>query len=236
MRLLKRFLARITDLFIPPVCLGCHRRIQRSEYPLCESCLEAVTSLGEEGICSICGSPMLEKECEVCWDSTLHFDVCRSLYRFDGSIQQLIHALKYDGNTAISKWFALKAADYVRSNPLYENLDLIMAVPLHRVRKRERGFNQADLIARQLAKYLGIGLAEPIQRKHYTLSQTHLSKEERLKNLKYAFGLKPKQDLKGKKILVLDDVFTTGSTVNEISKVLRAADPGQIMVLAMARA
>ncbi len=232
----KHILRKVPDLFIPPVCLSCHSRIKRSEYPLCEPCLEAITVLEDEGLCAVCGSPMVDNTCEVCWENTIYFDLGRSVFRFDGAIQQLIHALKYNGSTAVAKWFARRAAEFVRMHQHFGGIDLIMAVPLHRVRRRERGYNQSDLIAKQLARFLGIAYCEPVFRKHYTLSQTRLSKQERLKNLKAAFGLKPNLDLTGKKILLVDDVFTTGSTVNEISKALRAANPAEIRVLAMARA
>lgn len=226
----------LADLLFPPACLGCHRRIHRSEYPLCEFCAELVVLLNEEKLCHICGSPLQEGECELCSEGTIHFDLCRALFRFDGPIQQMIHELKYNSMRSTAKYFAGKAAEYIQSHDDFCGSHLILPVPLHPVRKRERGFNQSELIAKEIARILQIEYAEPVFRKHYTKSQTRLSKQLRMKNLHSAFGLRPGYDLKQKHLLLIDDVFTTGSTVNEIAKTLKMAEPEKINVITIARA
>ena len=223
------------DLIFPPVCIGCHDRIGRDVKLLCEPCLETISRL-EEGFCDVCGSPLDGKDCEVCWDSRIYFDFSRSVFRFDGAIRQMIHELKYNGLLAPVEWLAEHTANYLAQNSMYKDIDVITAVPLHTVRKRERGFNQSELIARAIARRLGISYCEPIKRRHYTESQTHLDKAERMHNLKDAFILKPQAKITGKHILLLDDVFTTGSTVNEIARVLHTAQPAQVAVITVARA
>ncbi len=198
--------------------------------------MELVSVLDETAVCSVCGSPKLDVDCEVCWQSTIYYDLCRALFRYDGPIQQMIHELKYNGLSAPATWFAPCVAEYIRAHDEFDKTDIIFAVPLHRVRKRERGYNQSELIAGKVAKTLGIEYYEPVYRKHYTQSQTHLDKVQRMQNLKSAFALKGKRDLTDKHILILDDVFTTGSTINEISKILRTANPQTIKAITVARA
>ncbi len=223
------------DLIFPPVCIGCHERIGRDAKLLCEPCIETISPI-VDGFCEVCGSPLDNKDCEVCWDSKIYFDFSRSVFRFDGAIRQMIHELKYNGFLSPVGWLAEHAANYLTTNGIYKDIDVIMAVPLHTVRKRERGFNQSELIARDIANRMGLAYCEPVKRRHYTESQTHLTKTQRMQNLKSAFVLKPRVDIAGKHILLVDDVFTTGSTVNEIARILRTANPAQIAVLTAARA
>ncbi|PKN79526.1 MAG: hypothetical protein CVU48_05010 [Candidatus Cloacimonetes bacterium HGW-Cloacimonetes-1] len=235
LELSKIILRPALDLIFPPVCLGCHDRIGKDIDLLCEPCLETISPI-EDGFCDVCGSPLDSKDCEVCWDSKIHFDFSRSVFRFDGAIRQMIHELKYNGLTSPVGWLAERAANYLKVNGIYKDIDVIMAVPLHAVRKRERGFNQSELIAREIANRMELAYCEPVKRRCYTESQTHLTKTQRMQNLKSAFVLLPRVDITGKHILLIDDVFTTGSTVNEIARILRTAKPAQIAVLTVARA
>jgi len=116
------------------------------------------------------------------------------------------------------------------------NFDLVTAVPLHRVRERERGYNQSELLGRALAFELGIPFAQPVLRHQNTRSQTNLSRQARLDNLSGAFALRRNADVAGKRIIVVDDVFTTGTTVNEVSHVLKAGGASRVAVLTATRA
>lgn len=149
-------------------------------------------------------------------------------------MQALIHELKYKGFRSPGEFLAEGMQAYAKGNKEYRDYDLVMAVPLHRVRKRERGYNQSELLARKLAKSLEIPYSEPVRRRCYTQSQTLLSAEQRKDNLRDAFRVR--KSIRGKKIILVDDVFTTGSTVNEISKTLRAAGVAKIAVLTASRA
>lgn len=179
---------------------------------------------------------MQHETCDVCHSMQVHFDLARAVFRFEGPIQNLVHALKYEGRRKVAEFFAHEAANYIKTLESFGEADLLIPVPLHKVRARERGYNQSALIAKKLAALLSIEYAEPVYRKRYTKSQTHLHRDERLQNLASAFGLTGAAKLENRKLLLVDDVFTTGSTVNEICGVLQTAAPKSIMVLTMARA
>ncbi|MDZ4121690.1 MAG: ComF family protein [Candidatus Cloacimonadaceae bacterium] len=203
---------------------------------MCESCLESITRVSEALACPVCGSPDSYKDCEVCWEQQIHFDLCRAVFRFDGAIKDLIHELKYNGLLSPVKWLAEQAVEHIRASGHFDDIDLVIPVPLHKVRIRERGFNPSALIAKVMADMLMLEYQEPVKRRIYTKSQTRLSKEERMKNLHTAFALKPEVELSGRTVLLVDDVFTTGSTINEVSRILRKAKPDRIKVLAISRA
>ncbi len=222
------------DCILPPVCLSCHQRIVAAAEVLCKACRESITHINEP-ICPKCGAEAITRICDHCFEVTFVFDQSRSIFRFDGAIQDLVHKVKYEGYLSPVDWFAFKAAEHLNSFSSYDDLDIVTATPLHRVRKRERGFNQSELIARKLADLINLPYRELIRRRSYTLSQTNLSKQEREHNLRDVFVVLHPELVKAKHILVIDDVFTTGTTVNEVSKVLKACQPRRISVLTMAR-
>ncbi len=221
------------DLLFPPVCLVCHRRISKAKDVLCPDCRDR-TAVITDDYCTKCGTPLKESFCQSCAEHDYVFSFSRSVYQYGDVIQALIHELKYQGFNSPAKFLAEGMQSYTKDNHEYAGYDLVMSVPLHRVRKRERGYNQSELIARKLARSLDIPYSEPVQRKYYTQSQTLLSSEERKHNLKDAF--RARKNLQGKKIILVDDVFTTGSTVNEISKTLREAGASKIAVITASRA
>ncbi|MBM4404145.1 MAG: ComF family protein [Candidatus Cloacimonetes bacterium] len=222
------------DCILPPVCLSCHQRLDPAADILCESCREALTPVNEP-ICPKCGAEAVTKVCDHCFDITYVFDQGRSLFRFDGAIQDLVHKVKYEGYLSPVTWFACHAAEHLKSFSCYDDLDIITATPLHRVRRRERGFNQSELIARKLAELMDLPYHELIRRRSYTLSQTNLSKQEREHNLRDVFVALHPGLIAERHILLVDDVFTTGTTVNEVSKVIKKYQPRRISVLTMAR-
>jgi len=136
-------------------------------------------------------------------------------------------------------------ADYLTShiklyfdlfNPFLE-IDIVAPIPLHHVRKRARGFNQAELLSRNIAKLLELEhLPRLLKRVKYTQTQTHLNKAERDINVSSAFGLGKNHNISNKNILLVDDVFTTGSTVNNISKLLKENSSGKVFILTIAHA
>ena len=179
---------------------------------------------------------MRDGHCQSCADHDYIFDFSRSVFQYGDVIQALIHELKYNGFKSPAYYLAASMQAYTQDHPDYKDYDMVMAVPLHPVRKRERGYNQSELMARKLAKSLDIPYQEPVQRRYYTKSQTMLSADERKSNLRDAFRARSPKRLAAKKIILIDDVFTTGSTVNEIAKTLRAAGVAKIAVLTASRA
>jgi competence protein ComFC len=230
-----RLLRSALDLFFPPLCLSCSKRLKGNETVLCLTCLAKLEWL--EGVCSVCGNEIKNKHCRYCSSQHIYFDKVRSLFHFNSVVQSLIHNLKYNETTIVSNFLKSYFEIYLNSYDPFEKIDLISPVPLHAVRKRARGYNQAELLSGKIAKILDTEhIPQLIKRKKYTKSQTQLNKAERDNNVESAFILNNKFDISNKNILLVDDVFTTGSTVNSISKLLKENNCNKVFVLSIAHA
>lgn len=225
----------LLDLFYPPACLVCHKRIDKAEEQLCAECRSSL-SRPDGALCKKCGSPITGSYCEACAEFKYAFKLCRSAFRYGEVVRRLVHSLKYEEELGAANVLAAGMKDYCTDNQIFTDYDTVIPVPLHKVRKRERDYNQSELLARKLAKGLGITCSNAVARKHYTASQTRLGRHARSKNLSGAFRVKHPKSIRDKKIILVDDVFTTGSTVNEISKLLMDRGAKQVAVLTAARA
>ena len=228
----------LKDLLFPSLCLGCELRLESSRPPLfCPRCLAKLAFI-RSPCCLGCGVPFATGDDHLCGDCLAGhyaFDCARSLFRYQPPIATIIRSLKFGGHlTGVSTLGALTARSDCMG--IFNEPDLILPVPLHLSRLRERGFNQALVIARgcfpQWKPKIKIDL---LFRLRATLSQSLLSGKERRANLKKVFSLTKASSVAGKKVLLVDDVFTTGSTVDECSRVLRSAGAARIEVFTLAR-
>lgn len=227
-------LKSLIDLVFTPTCLACGARIYEAADLLCLTCQRLIASPVEE-VCPLCGGMVEDSTCLHCEQSDYTFDLARSALLFRSPVQDLIHEFKYNYYQCVSPWLVAFMAQAFHQEPGFQKCNVITPVPLHRVRKRERGFNQSELLARQLAQKLGIRYANLARRNRYTRSQTLLSKEDREVNLKNAFSLRSK-DLSGSHILLVDDVFTTGATANHLSRLFKEHQAASVSILTAARA
>ena len=226
----------VINLFIPPVCLICHEALAEGKSVLCEACTLQLNTISSN-YCPKCGTPMPEEACDTCAQTEFSFDFARSVFRYSEGMKQLIHELKYNRRLKVAGFLAEGMVEYLQAHPEFKDFDSISAVPLHTVRKRERGFNQSELIARHIARRLNLHYISPVQRSRYTSSQTRLHRDDRLGNLKGAFKPERKTPkLLNRRIILVDDIFTTGSTINEVSGVLKASGSLQVAGLTAARA
>lgn len=232
---LSALLRQTLNLFLPPVCSACQARLEDSGSCLCPACAANATLLGT-GICARCGSPVANEHCDACEHIEFDFELSRNAFSYQEPVISLIHNLKYRGFTQCAAFLAAGMAKVIQENPLYSACDYISAVPLYAVRRRERGYNQSEIIAKYLAKYTGIRYLKSLKRQRYTKSQTKLHRSERLQNLQGAFKAVNRAKIQGKSLILVDDVFTTGSTLNESSKALHAAGALHIYGLTAARA
>jgi ComF family protein len=193
-------------------------------------------------ICSRCGLPFVSREgedhtCSECLTERKYFRKARAFGIYQGALMEAIHQLKYGGKTSLSKPLSTLAKETFYRFWDASSTDLLLPVPLHIKRLRERGFNQTHLVNKKWARLEGIpfdGLT--LSRSRWTEPQTSLARAERRKNVKGAFSLLHPDRVKGVRILLVDDVFTTGATVNECSKVLMKAGAESVDVLTLARA
>lgn len=215
------------NLFFPPVCAACHKRLDSTEKFLCANCDSLVQS-DQPGDCPKCGSKMKDGVCPTCREAKFCFEFARSALKYKYPLPEIVHNLKYYGMRSAGTWLAERMAQAAASYSRFEEYSEVVPVPLHKVRLRERGFNQSALIARGLAKQLGKNYLNCVSRKRYTKSQTTLSRTDRLTNLGGAFKVKNPSMVRGKKVILVDDVFTTGSTLNEVSRALYEAGAAKV--------
>jgi len=233
---------KIVDCIFPPLCHYCHELLHDSrKIRLCDGCLAGVVPL-EAPLCPLCGHPFLHGNCSdhLCGACTLArpaFDAARGALVFDGAVRELIHQFKYSGKTMLRRPLALYAADHLDRFVRESGPDMIIPVPLHKKRLRQRGFNQAILLGEIFAKKWELPLLRnTLRRVRWTEPQVNLSAAERLENVKGAFAVSGSPDLSGRRILLVDDVYTTGSTVKECAKILKQAGAEAVIAVTVARA
>jgi ComF family protein len=234
---LKTSLKAILDFFLPGFCLFCHAPLGLDSASLaCPQCLEEI-ALIPQPFCSCCGAPFrgavgLEHLCQDCLTDPPPFNRARAVAFYDGLVLQAIHRLKYQRQLIYAKFLGqiLAAAGAAE---LVSAADLLVPVPLHPRRLRWRGFNQAILLARTFPD-LPLGL-EVLVRRRPTLPQVKLSPRERQTNVKGAFTVPDPLAIKGRSILLVDDVYTTGATVKECARALRRAGAAKVEILTVAR-
>lgn len=226
-----RFLSRVVDFILPPRCVSCGK----SATMLCADCL-ALIKFVEEPICDICGEPLVYKGlCARCLKQPLSILKIRAATYFGGSIPKIIHQLKYHNMFAVSE--TLGALMVQRWHIWFETMDIVIPIPLHPKRLKERGYNQSTLLARPLADYLQIPLNERImQRTQYTQPQATLTAQERQANVQNAFQVSNSDELIDKHILLVDDVCTTGATLSAAAQILLNKGAATVSAYCLARA
>lgn len=232
--------APLLDLLWPRACEACGKPAGAAAKYLCWDCLASLPVI-EAPFCSRCGDPV-EGEitrdyiCSFCVDRAPAFDQARSAVRFRASVKDVLHRFKYSHATFLDKDLATLLHACVRTHYSHERFDAITFVPLHPAKERSRTYNQARLLADRLAGMMDIPLARGcLTRARETGTQTHLSMRERARNMAGAFEARCPDWIKGRNFLLVDDVMTTGATVNEISRTLKAAGASKVCVVTVAR-
>ena len=230
------------DLIFPPQCMMCGKRIEDGEEDgMCHGCLLQIPYISSP-LCHRCGLPFLLETgsnhfCNDCLLSPPLFKTARALGKYEEGLKKVIALFKYEGKFNLGEGLGRLMARIPHTDLTMSSYDLFMPVPLHPKRLRERGFNQAVVLASQLSKRYQIPVdSMNLCRHRPTESQIHLSFNERRTNVKGAFGVNDKGKIKGKNILLIDDVYTSGATVNECAKVLIKAGAETVDVLTLARA
>ena len=221
-------------LFSPYLCSACLERYAPVESPICIRC--GMMFKSREGDDHLCGDCIKEPK---------RFKIARAPGIYDRTLKKAIHCLKYRGKIQMARPFGmLLFAAFIRFWDI-KNIDLIIPVPLHTKRLKERGFNQSYLLVRnwkQLAAKLSIEMSDiavernVLVRSRWTEPQTGLGRKKRMKNIKNAFKVNDCSRIAGKRILLVDDVLTTGATVNECAKTLISDGAKRVDVLTLARA
>ena len=233
-------LPALSSLFYPPTCVVCSGNAERLEY-LCASCRSRAPRIVAP-FCAKCSEPFFGAitqtfNCANCEHRILHFDCAVAAYRSRGPVRKLVHDFKYGRQRhlryPLAGWLGETLSDpRLRGR----RFDVIVPVPLHPARERERGFNQAALLAELLAAKAALPLRAVLERIRYTTTQTAYDRAERMENLHDAFRLRKNRDVRELRVLLIDDVLTTGSTLSECARVLKAAGAISVHAATAARA
>lgn len=229
--------------FVLPVeCLTCGNSLSTDPVPFfCRSCWHTVRRL-QQPTCASCDQPFVSSaatayspnhRCWHCQERPPSFERAWTLFPYLPPLREAICSFKYQRKYALARPLARLM---ISALPSGIEVDTIIPVPLHPTRLRSREFNQSLLLADQLSRHLAKPVsATQLVRSSATVPQTTLTRQERLRNLRNAFEVRRPQDLKEKRILLVDDVFTTGTTLNECAKSLRNAGSGPVFALTLAR-
>lgn len=230
----------VASLFYPALCAICVAPIDRAEY-LCAACAGKAPRI-KPPFCATCSEPFAGEitdsfSCANCAHRELHFASAVAAYRSRGVVRRIMHNFKYGRQIhlrhPIADWLLETLHD-----PRLEGrrFDLVVPVPLHPARERERGFNQAELLAELFCARAGLRMQNALERIRYTTTQTAFDRAERMENLHNAFRLRKMTDVRGCRVLLIDDVLTTGSTLSECARVLKAAGAPSVHAATAARA
>ena len=213
-------LRKILDIFYPRCCPVCQKILRDQRRMICPECERRLRPIGHPR-CYKCGKPVEEGEyCEDCRKHAHIFDQGRGIFVYDDIMRRSVTRYKYYGCREYGDFYAKAMYRYAQKELREWSPDLIVPVPIHKSKERLRGFNQAAYLAERLSSYTGIPVdMNLVQKVVKTKSQKKLNAMQRRKNLEKAFLVT--KDIRGKDILVVDDVYTTGSTIDAMAGCLR---------------
>lgn len=242
MNLIHNFLSGLVDIVYPKICHVCKEKIKGSSMGgfVCTECWSRI-KLNTPPFCSSCGRSMAGKKfvntaCANCIENPAHFDRAFSPCSYEGVIQELIRAFKYKDKDYLGAILTKPMVNFIKEFHFpIELMDLIIPVPLYKSKLREREFNQALILSQYLSAEFGKNTAEGILIRHKnTKTQTELSGKERFLNVKESFSVTQENAVKGKNILLVDDILTTGATCSEAALKLKQAGANIVYVLTLA--
>lgn len=207
----------IIDIFLPAYCFNCREPLQENRKIICEKCYLSLPGINKDQL-----QVFLERIPQK------FFDDIYITFQFSELFQQIMYFFKYQGYKEIADYFAGTLKDSVS-----KEYDMVTFVPLHNTKQRERGFNQSAVIAEKFSLLSGLNFnPDLLQRTRYTVSQTKLKRSRRQQNVHGAF--ETKVNLENKSVLIIDDVITTGATLNECAKILKENNAKRVDIAAMA--
>jgi ComF family protein len=236
---LRRFAEALVSIFYPPHCTECGESTAPHVF-LCPPCARGAKVI-ERPFCRQCSQPFEgditgEFRCANCDGRKFHFDCAVTCYKSQGIVREYVHRFKYERahylRRPLAEWAAAGLTD---RRILIRPFDCFVPVPLHPTRKRERGFNQAEEIGALLSRRARKPMECALRRIRYTTTQTRLDRSQRMENLRGAFQLRHPDAVRDRHIILIDDVFTTGSTIEECARVLCEGGAASVRALTVAR-
>jgi ComF family protein len=242
--ILRDALDGLAAVLLPAPCRICDQPLSRAtRIPVCESCLASFERIADP-MCQCCGRPRpvamaaatVAPLCRLCRDEVYGFDCARSFAVYNDALGTAIVLLKYEQVTRMGHWFAERLEETLAAHGNGFRPDVVVPVPLHPERLRERGYNQAEMMARPLARRLRLDLrAYLLVRTRPRPPQLVLSRTERWRSVRGAYATHERAKVDKLRVLLVDDVLTTGATLDACSRVLRRAGAAAVMGLTVAR-
>ncbi len=239
------FFHSLFSVLFPDRCRVCEEPLAHfTRVPVCRPCLEGLRPLRPGlggGLCRCCGVPreaVIAEVCEQCASGQYDFAQARSFGAYEGALRQVIHLFKYQGMRPLAAPLAERLARVAAQEQwTAAGFQGIVAVPLAPARQRQRGYNQAELLARELGRRLRLSVLKGVCRRvRATPLQTGLTRTQRFENMRGAFGPGPGAALVAERdVLLIDDVFTTGATLSACARAIRQAGAGRVCALTVAR-
>lgn len=225
----------------PPRCAGCGAFTREV---FCEKCGKSIRRL-RGPLCHACGRGLLpgaaaDRPCSMCEQFRYNFDTCRSALSYEGAVEAVVKKFKFRRRTIFRGILVSAMLEHIKNHPeLFSHLegsDFIVPVPLHPLRLFQRGFNQSELLAAGVAKELKLPVRRALRRTRPGPPQSSVGGwKDRVKNVSGAFAASRGRRVEGKKLLLVDDVVTTGATASECARVLKGAGAGEVHVYTLAR-
>jgi ComF family protein len=237
----------LVSLVLPAPCRICTQILDTgSAIPFCRACMLALTQTLPEPLCAQCGRPIVSAavtegislpQCHLCRYGMYAFDLARSFGAYTTRMSRAILQLKYGNVAPLGGWFARRLAGLVERQPWDFAADAVVPVPLDQGRLRERGYNQAELIAKPLACLLGIPFRSYLLvRTRPRPNQLRLTRRERWETVRGAYATHKTAQVDKLRVILVDDVFTTGATLDACSRALKGAGATRVVGLTVARA
>lgn len=233
MKYISSFINSIIDFIYPPVCFVCNQSIMRNELPVCRSCWEKFTAVNSSH------PTWIEIKSKFLNRGNVKDIISCYLFESEGKLQEVIHLLKYKEIKSVGIRFGRELGKVILSSAQFASADYLIPVPLHRLKKRERGYNQSELLCKGITQILPINfIPDFLERIRYTQSQTNLNMAERIANVEDAFDINKsyKTFVHGKSFIIVDDVITTGSTIDACAARLIEYGAGSVYAASVALA
>lgn len=235
-------LASIINLLYPAYCLVCNKSTGAWDKNICRDCLKKI-KMRVPPFCTKCGRQIAgdresQNICPDCRKNSPYFDRAFSVFLYDEILKNLVHDFKYKRITSLLKEFSQAIIPAMEEYGIGKNSHLVISVPMHRHRLFAREINPSHILAENISKKLRLRYCGAVLKKaKNTPLQSKLSRAERIKNVKGSFSVRKdkESEVRDKNILLVDDLFTTGSTANECARVLKGAGSGLIEVVTLAR-
>lgn len=229
---IRRFIYQLINVFFPSKCVCCGSGILLRENCLCAKCFGEIEDV--RNVCTLCSGSMIDGECVICSDREFFLDRNITLSEYTGVMKEILHNYKFNSRKRLSKHLACLA--YLKMLECDISFDIVTSVPISREKKWKRGFNQSEIIAKDLADRLNVKYFSTLRERSGFMIQKKLGYRDRFLNVLDRYEVNNRKTVENKRLLIVDDVITTGATINECARILKSFGSIEVYSLTIAGA